>query len=69
MDDMTVIYYDYEPGYGVNATCVDWPCRNEYFRSWSEFRSYVDIEYGCAVSLVEITADNYQQLCNEGVFG
>lgn len=64
----TVIYYDNVPGYGVNATCRDWPCRNEYFRSWGEFRSWVSVEYGDSVELVEITADNYQQLCAEGVF-
>lgn len=63
-----VIYYDFEPAYGVNATCVLWPCRNEYFSSWSDFISYVSAEYPC-FELVEITSDNYPLLCAQGVFG
>ena len=63
-----VIYYVNEPDYGVNATCVVWPHRNEFFNSMSELRSMVLIEHGLNVSFVEITAENYPQLCAEGVF-
>jgi len=62
------IYYDNEPNYGVNATCVDWPCRNEFFNSMAELRSMVSIEYGTSTRFVEITAKNYPQLCAEGIF-
>ena len=68
MDQQTVIYYDDEPNIGVNATCLDWPHRNEYFSSWSEFIAWVSIEYGSSFVLVEITAENYPILCREGVF-
>lgn len=68
MGQGTVIYYDYEPAIGVNATCLDWPQRNEYFRTWGEFSSYCSIEYGTSFRLVEITSENYPVLCAEGVF-
>ena len=64
----TVIYYDDEPNVGINATCVDWPHRNEYFSGWSEFNAWVSIEYGSSAKLVEITAENYPELCKQGVF-
>lgn len=63
-----IIYYDYEPAIGVNATCLDWPQRNEYFRTWGEFSAYCSIEYGTSFRLVEITAENYPVLCAEGIF-
>lgn len=63
-----VIYYDDEPNIGINATCVDWPHRNEYFSNWSEFNAWVSIEYGSSANLIEITAENYPLLCREGVF-
>jgi len=62
------IYYDNEPNYGVNATCVIWPHRNEFFNSMAELRSMALIEYGTSVCFVEITAENYPQLCSEGIF-
>ncbi|TVL11313.1 hypothetical protein AYI92_21090 [Shewanella xiamenensis] len=68
MQSEIVIYYDYEPAIGVNATCLDWPHRNEYFRSWGEFSAYCSIEYGSSFRLVEITAENYPVLCAEGIF-
>lgn len=68
MLEPVIIYYDYEPAVGVNATCLDWPHRNEYFRSWGEFSAYCSIEYGTSFRLVEITAENYPVLCAEGVF-
>jgi hypothetical protein len=68
MNNKTVIYFDYEPALGVNATCSDWPQRNEYFRSLAEFNAYCSLEYGCSYHLIEITAENYPQLCAEGIF-
>lgn len=68
MSTKTVIYYDNEPNYGVNATCVDWSCRNEYFSSMAELRAFVQIEYGSTAELIEITKHNYEQLRLEGVF-
>lgn len=68
MSHKVVIYYDDVPNIGVNATCVDWPLRNEYFTCWGEFIGYVSIEYGTSVELVEITAENYSSLCEQGVF-
>lgn len=68
MSGKVVIYYDDEPNIGVNATCVDWPHRNEYFTCWSEFTAWVSIEYGCSAQLVEITAENYPMLCEQGIF-
>ena len=63
-----IIYYDYEPNIGINATCVDWSPRNEYFSSWSEFLTFVNIEYPTNHQLVEITSENYLELCAMGVF-
>lgn len=68
MTQSIIIYYDNEPNYGVNATCADWPCRNEFFKSMSELRSFALYEYGPFVDYVEITPENYQQLCEEGIF-
>lgn len=68
MRSAITIYYDNEPNYGVNATCTDWPCRNEFFKSMAELRSYALDEYGPFVKFVEITAENYDQLCVEGIF-
>lgn len=68
MTTAITIYYDNEPNYGVNATCTDWPCRNEFFKSMAELRSYALHEYGPYVNFVEITVENYEQLCAEGVF-
>jgi len=65
---LITIYYDNEPNYGVNATCAEFPCRNEFFNSMAELRSMALIEYGTAVKFVEITAKNYPQLCAEGIF-
>lgn len=63
-----VIYYDYEPAIGVNATCVIWPCRNEFFDSWAQFENFLQTEHPTA-RLVEITAGNYKELCELGIFG
>ena len=68
MTNSVIIYYDDEPNIGVNATCVDWPCRNEYFRNFSEFEFFVYVEYGDRAELIEITAENYPVLCQQGVF-
>ena len=62
------VFYDNEPNYGVNATCVDWAHRNEFFNSMAELRSMAFIEYGNSVRFVEITAENYPKLCADGVF-
>jgi len=62
------VYYDYEPGIGINATCEDWPCRNEFFRTWGELDNYLLLEYGRNYTLVEITSSNYPFLCEQGVF-
>lgn len=67
MPQSITIYYDNELS-GVNATCTDWPHRNEYFRSMSELRFFIEVEYRGEVDLVEITADNYPILCAMGVF-
>ena len=63
-----VIYYDYEPNIGINATCVDWSPRNEFFASWSEFLFFINSEYPINAQLVEITSENYSELCSMGVF-
>jgi len=68
MPKSIIIYYDNEPNYGVNATCTDWPFRNEFFKSMAELRAYALHEYGPFVKFVEITAENYDQLCVEGIF-
>lgn len=68
LTSVITIYYDNEPNYGVNATCSDWPCRNEFFNSMAELRSFALHEYGPLVNFIEITAENYSQLCNEGIF-
>ncbi len=68
MINSVTIYYDDEPRIGVNATCVDWSQRNEFFSCWSEFIAWVSIEYGSSAILVEITAENYPVLCAQGVF-
>ena len=65
---MPTIYYDYEPNYGVNATCVAWTFRNEFFKSWGDFVAYLDFQYGDDVELVEITTGNYEELCEQGIF-
>lgn len=62
------IYYDYEPNIGINATCVDWPNRNEFFNGWSDFLFFLNTEYPTNHTLVEITDDNYSELCALGVF-
>jgi hypothetical protein len=62
-----VIYYDSEPS-GVNATSLDFPCRNEFFNSWTEFETFLEVEYNERPKLIEITALNYQHLCDEGIF-
>lgn len=68
MRKLVNIYYDYERSLGVNATCIDWPERNEYFKTWSEFSAFCSLEYGYSFNLIEITSENYSQLCAEGVF-
>lgn len=65
---MITVYYDYEQAIGVNATCVEWSPRNLFFKSWSEFSTYLFVEYGHGFELVEITAENYPELCALGVF-
>ncbi|MCC2604102.1 hypothetical protein [Planctobacterium marinum] len=64
---MITIYYDND-GAGVNATCSDWPCRNEWFNSMSELRDFLTSEYGTQYQLTEITPKNYPELCKAGVF-
>ena len=68
MSGSLTVYYDYEQSIGVNATCVDWDIRNLFFKSWSEFSTYMFVEYGDNFTLVEITEENYAELCAEGVF-
>lgn len=65
---MLKIYYDYIQGYGVNATCPDWKFPNDFFKSWGDFVAFVDFHYGDDVELIEITVDNYDGLCDMGVF-
>lgn len=60
-----VIYYDFEPGLGVNAYFPDFG--HEYFSTIHAFRSFCDIEYD-GVDVVEITNENYKELCAQGVF-
>lgn len=69
MPDLITIYYDLEPNYGVNATCTDWPCRNEFFKSMAELRDFAIFEYGSDFELTEITVENYSSLCELGIFG
>lgn len=61
---MITIYYDDEPELGINAY-FDWG--HEYFRSMSEFQSFLQCNYS-DYQLVEITTDNYQELLAMGVF-
>jgi len=66
-----IVYYDNEPSIGVNATCEDWPQRNEYFSSMPELLNYLAYEYVSDyynLQLVEITSQNYEELCAKGVF-
>lgn len=63
-----VVYYDYEPEIGVNATCLDWEIRNLYFKTFGEFRYFCNIEHGFDYELVEITGENYKELRLQGVF-
>ena len=68
MSSSITVYYDYEKTIGVNATCVEWSPRNLFFKSWSEFSTYLLVEYGDDFQLVEITNENYSELCAEGIF-
>ena len=68
MNENVVVYYDYEPAIGINATCEDWPCRNEYFRNWGELYFFLRSEYGQNYTLVEITSANYEELRISGIF-
>jgi len=63
-----VVYYDNDESIGVNATCVDWECRNLFFLSWSEFMNYMHFENEHEFELVEITDENYTLLCAQGIF-
>jgi hypothetical protein len=68
MTKEVTVYYDFEPRIGVNATCCDWYTRNQFFKSWSEFTFFLLAEYGQNFTLVEITNENYPELCAQGVF-
>lgn len=61
----TVVYYDDEPGIGVNAY---FDFGHEFFTSLSQLRLFCDIELGGFVELIAITDDNYTDLKVQGVF-
>lgn len=63
-----VVYYDFEPAIGINATCTDWDVRNLFFKTFGELRAFCEVEYGIDYRLVEITSDNYDELRLQGIF-
>ncbi|WP_415721603.1 hypothetical protein [Photobacterium ganghwense] len=62
---LTTVYFDDEPGVGVNAY---FEFGAQYFRSFHELRVFCDIELGGYVEFVEITDANYSTLKSQGVF-
>lgn len=62
---LTIVYFDDEPGVGVNAY---FEFGAQYFRSFHELRVFCDIELGGYVEFVEITDANYSTLKSQGVF-
>lgn len=64
---MITVYYDAD-GPGINATCESWPCRNEHFSSMDELKIHLNMDYSGNYQLIEITNDNYSELCALGIF-
>ncbi|WP_233265765.1 hypothetical protein [Grimontia hollisae] len=64
------IYYDFEPNHGINAYFPDaenggyW---HEWFSSNYQFAIYCDNDYS-GFEVIEITNENYPELCAMGVF-
>ncbi|WP_158587203.1 hypothetical protein [Motilimonas pumila] len=63
---MNIVYYDFEIGYGVNATFQTGECY--YFATMEELKCECLSRFGTSYDLYEITSDNYQFLCDKGVF-